>query len=276
MRLAKMASAQTVAITGNPESPLASVADKILHASIPAAPGGAGNAVVPGTRSYVASLMALFQAAVQVGQASGHLDGIAAEHLRIELQQSADKMEETVTMADRTSAETVSSWRDASHFIFCGSGPNYGTALYGAAKMVEASGDVAFGQDLEEWAHVGYFGRQPETPIFIVGASGWDEDRAMEIASAARAIGRRVAIVAPLTSQLAETEHKDVLLPIMEPSRECFSPLLTCIPLALFASHRATLLDEAYFRDFAGGRSRLGGGGISRIRTSHEIDHLKR
>lgn len=276
MRLAGMAGALTIAITANPDGPLAHVADKILHAAIPPAPDEEGDVVVPGTRSYVASLLALYQAAVQIGHARGQLAGNTMGRLQDELEQTADRMEETIEMSHGAAEEAASSWHDAAHFIFCGSGPNYGTALYGAAKIVEASGDVAIGQDLEEWAHLEYFARQPDTPVFIVGAAGWDEDRAMEIATAAKAIGRRVAIVAPLTSELAKTQQKDVLLPFAEPSRECFSPLLSCIPLALFASHRAALLDEAYFRDFGGGRSRHGGGGISRIRTSHQIDHLKR
>ncbi|MCA9924044.1 MAG: hypothetical protein KC421_16820, partial [Anaerolineales bacterium] len=64
----------------------------------------------------------------------------------------------------------------------------------------------------------------------------------------------------------------DALLPVAAPIRECFSPLLTCLPGTLFAAYRAQLLDEPYFRDFGGGRSTAGGGGISRIRDSHRID----
>lgn len=275
MRLAGLAGAQTLAISANPDGPLARIANKTLQAAIPAVSLEESDVVVPGTRSYVASLLALYQAAVQIGYERGHLAGKLLGQLRDELEQTADRMEETIEMSHRAAAEVATSWRDAAHFVFCGSGPNYGTALYGAAKIVEASGDAAIGQDLEEWAHLEYFARQPDTPLFIVGAAGWDEDRAMEIATAAKAIGRRVAIVAPLASHLARSQTMDALLPFAEPSRECFSPLLSSIPLALFASQRAALLDEAYFRDFGGGRSRHGGGGVSRIRNSHQIDRLR-
>lgn len=40
------------------------------------------------------------------------------------------------------------------------------------------------------------------------------------------------------------------------PPRECFSPLLTCLPGTLFAAYRAEQLGEPYFRGFRGGRSR--------------------
>jgi glutamine---fructose-6-phosphate transaminase (isomerizing) len=38
--------------------------------------------------------------------------------------------------------------------VFAGSGPSYGTVLFSAAKMIEAAGVFAMGQDLEEWRHV--------------------------------------------------------------------------------------------------------------------------
>jgi glucosamine--fructose-6-phosphate aminotransferase (isomerizing) len=63
-----------------------------------------------------------------------------------------------------------------------------------------------------------------------------------------------------------------LLLPIAAPPRECFAPLLTGLPGTLFAAYRAQLLGEPYFRDFAGGRSVEGGGGVSRIRTSQQLD----
>ena len=276
LRLAREAGAQTVAVTGHPDSPLAGVAERIFSAAIPPGPGEENGAVVPGTRSYIASLLALYQMAVQIGLARAHLGKENAGRLREELAETADKIEETIVMTEDVTADAALSWREAGHFVFCGAGPNYGTALHGAAKVVEASGDDAIGQELEEWAHLEYFARRPDTPVFIISAAGWEEDRAVEIAAAARVIGRRVAVVAPPTSQLAQSRQEDFLLPFTARSRECFSPMLACIPLALFASNRAALLDEPYFRDFGGGRSRSRGGGISRIRTSHQIDRLRR
>jgi glucosamine--fructose-6-phosphate aminotransferase (isomerizing) len=47
-----------------------------------------------------------------------------------------------------------------------------------------------------------------------------------------------------------------------------FSPLITAIPGELFSAYRSDILDEPFFRNFGGGRSIEGGGGISRIRES--------
>jgi glucosamine--fructose-6-phosphate aminotransferase (isomerizing) len=57
--------------------------------------------------------------------------------------------------------------------------------------------------------------------------------------------------------------------------RELFSPLIAAIPAELFAAHRAEVIREPFFRDFSGGRSTEGGGGISRIRTSDIVTEVK-
>ena len=44
----------------------------------------------------------------------------------------------------------------------------------------------------------------------------------------------------------------------------------TLLPVAI-AAYRAEQSGEPYFRNFEGGRSREGGGGISRIRTSQVL-----
>ena len=104
----------------------------------------------------------------------------------------------------------------------------------------------------------------------------WDESRALEIATAAKQIGRRVAIVAPSRSDIAQRQKdKDFLLETAVSLHECFSPLLTCLLTTLFAASRAQLINEPYFRDFGGGRNSEGGGGISRIRDSEQLEEVE-
>jgi glucosamine--fructose-6-phosphate aminotransferase (isomerizing) len=183
-------------------------------------------------------------------------------------------MAQTITACDPIAQNAAESWLDGTRFVFCGSGPNYGTALFSAAKLIEASGDGALGQDVEEWAHLQYFGKQPDTPTFLLSAGQRDADRTAEIAVAAKQIGRRVALIAPEKSVLLETAAADFRFPLPAAVRECFSPLAACLPGTLFAAHRAQMLNEPYFRGFGGGRSQEGGGGVSRIRSSHRIDRV--
>lgn len=272
LAMARRGGAIAVGITGNPGSPLAETAERVLNTAVPPMPRSQTGIAVPGARSYIASQLVLYLCAIHLGQQRGHLSRSKANELRREVARSAEGMEQTIAGADPVARETAESWADADHFVFCGAGPSYASALNSAAKLLEASGDHAAGQEMEEWGHLEYFSRHPTTPTFLISAGGVDESRTLEIAEAAAAIGRRVATIAPAHSALANSSHKGYLFPLGGPIRECFSPLLTGLPGMLFAAYRAQLLGEPYFRDFGGGRSAEGGGGISRIRDSHRMD----
>jgi glucosamine--fructose-6-phosphate aminotransferase (isomerizing) len=79
-----------------------------------------------------------------------------------------------------------------------------------------------------------------------------------------------VAVITP--QKFAGMFSDDVVkLPFADEVREIFQSTLTILPGSLFAAYRAEQLSEPYFRDFGGGRSKEGGGGISRIRTSETL-----
>jgi len=270
LRLARQAGATTIALTGNPNSRLAQAADHVLPAKV--APLHQSH--TPGVRSYVASILMLYLAAVRIGESRGRLDGDAADAARYQLFDLAEAVEATVESSASTTRDLAARWADADGYVFLGGGPNYGTALFCAAKLLEASGETAAGQDIEEWTHLQYFGRVESTPTFVIDAGGRCSSRAREVAVAAKAIGRRVAAVVPqLEREIAA--QADVVLTIDGKVREAFSPLLYSLPGMLFADYRSQALGEAYFRGFGGGRSAKGGGGISRIRTSNIQEELE-
>lgn len=183
---------------------------------------------------------------------------------RAQLSDMGQRAQRTIELSDTLARVLAERTLDAGEFVFCGSGPNFGTAQFCAAKVLEASGDAAIGQDVEEWAHLQYFAKAVDTPTFLITANERDASRAAEVKAAMLAIGRRVIEVSP---QDAAVSADGFHLPYA-PCPEVFSPLLACIPAMLFAAYRAELLGEPYFRAFGGGRSIEGGGGISRIRTS--------
>ncbi len=272
--LAKIAGATTIALTGNPASELAQVADYILEATVPSSYSIKSTTIVPGCQSFMVSLVTLFHSSIQIGSARNYHGNVSTRKQQEELAAISGLMARTLDICDPVVTDLVSQWRDADHFVFCGAGPNFGAALYSAAKMLEASGDAVTAQDLEEWAHLEFFGRQVDTPTLILSGGRRDQDRAKEVFEAAIAIGRRVAMIASADSSAAKLLPRSSLLTIEGQFSERFSPLLTTIPGMLFASARAELLGEAYFRNFSGGRSQEGGGGISRIQTSHRINQI--
>lgn len=264
--LARKAGANTLAMTASPASRIAGSAGHVMDTAQPPFSDPPGM-VVPGMRSYVANQIALLLTAIHFGEQTNRLTMEEAHSLRQEVLGLSIAAEKTIEMNIAVTHILAERWVDAGEYVFCGGGPNYSSALFSSAKILEATGDSALGQDLEEWAHLQYFAKNPDTPTFIITAGDRDRSRAAEIITAADAIGRRVAVVTPASAGLP-IPADGVLLPLAEPVREMFTPIISSIPASLYAAHRAEIIAEPYFRDFKGGRSVEGGGGISRIRTS--------
>ena len=269
LRMAGQANATTVALTATQGSLVAESAERVLLTQAPVFPDPPGTHT-PGIRTYYINQIVLLLTAFRLGEVRGHLTTTRAVEIRSEILRLADASEETITKCMPTAKEIAQEWSDAREFVFVGSGPNYATALFSAAKILEASGDSALGQDTEEWNHLQYFAKDSNTPTFIISAGDRDLTRALETVVAARTIGRRVTAIAPETA-IAITGQADFTLPIANVP-EIFSPVIAAIPGELFAAYRAEVMNEPFFRQFSGGRSQEGGGGISRIRTSDSWD----
>lgn len=266
LRLARQAGAGTLALTATHGSRLAEAAELVIPSSTPPFPELPG-VHTPRVRSYLASQLALLLIAVRIGEVRGHLDWAAATAMRRDILALADAAQETVLACDQAARTLAEEWREANEFVFVGGGPNYATALFSAAKVLEASGDAAVGQDTEEWAHLQFFARTRSTPTFFITAGERDLSRATEVAIAAKAIGRRVVAVAPASvSTLREAAPR--ILPLAERVSEMFSPLIATIPGALFAAYRSEVLGEPFFRPAGEGREP----GINRVRTSQTWD----
>lgn len=268
LNVARQKRLPTIAITAASDSRLAHSADFTISTFVGPFPETPGS-VTPGVRTFTASLLCLYLSAIQLGQVRGMIDTTQASALRRELLELAGAAESLIETAGSTVQSLVQTWKNASQFVYLGGGPNYGSALFCAAKMLEASGDPSLGQDTEEWAHLQYFGREPATPTILISAGEGDRTRMTEVAVAAQSIGRRLAMVTPGGNTF--NLQPDGLFSLPDGVREIFSPLLAVIPGMLLAAYRAELLGEAFFRGFGGGRSIAEGGGISRIRTSQMI-----
>lgn len=257
--------AVTIALTATPGSRVTQVAERTFLAAAPPFDEPPGTAT-PGVRSFFVNQLALLLSAVRLGEVRGRLTLGEADAWRARIRGLGEAVAWTLEHAEPRAHELAQAWKDASEFVFVGGGPNFGTALFSAAKILEASGDSALGQDTEEWGHLQYFARAVETPTFFITAVGREYSRTVEAATAAKTIGRRVVAIAP-DEATALVELADSHLPIASVP-EVLSPVVAAIPGELFAAYRAEAIGETFFRGFSGGRSIEGGGGISRIRTS--------
>ena len=243
--LARQCGAHTLAITTQAASALAGAAEGRLALSLPELPVG------PGLLSYLASLLLGYALAESwsTEQVRGRLAGAITElpgRLEPWLAEQAG--------VGRALAEDLDPARPV---VFLGSGPAFGSAMFAAAKTIEAAGAPAWAQDVEEWAHVEYFANPAEQILWLLSPGGRSADRETEVLAAAQAIGRRV-----YSSRWPASGSEDSLL------REAVAPLALWAGPAAFAERLAERLGELPFRGFAGGRDPREGGGPSRIRSS--------
>jgi len=274
LQLALQAGAVGVALTGAPDAPLAQSTDKVFLTTIPPLPDEL-KSVIPGVRSYLASQVALYLAAIRIGEVRGHITTAQADSLRAELRDLAGVMQTFIERAEPICRELMAQWQDAREFVYVAAGPLYGAALFSAAKMLEASGDSALGQETEEWTHIQYFGDPPETPTILLNAAGFDADRMAELARAAHSIGRRVAAALPEGEQEI-SQYVQTILPVPGNVREAFAPIVYSIPGELLAAERASYFGHNYFRGFGGGRTVDWADGASRIRSSNILREVRR
>lgn len=237
--------AVTLAVSTNPGGRLARAARHGLLVPAPAfddpAPHG-----TPGVRSYALNQLVLYLLAVHLGELRGRLSTADAGQLRAELRGLAAAAERTIAAAEPAARKLLDACDGVREFVFLGAGPNHGTALFSAAKLLEACGDTAIGEDTEEWAHLQYYLRSPGTLTTVITAAERDLGRATEIITAARATSRLVAVVT--RSAVAATMPAEHALAFADGPRELFSPVVAAIPAALLAAHRADQLQEVYFR----------------------------
>ena len=230
---AKEHGALTLALTGTPNSAVTQVADRTLVVELPQKERS------PGIRTYQASLIGMLLVAIQLGEKQSKYYQEEANILRQELAALAAVVDATNFAIKGRCREVAEMIANTSTMVMVGSGPSYGTALFSAAKVIEATGIFAMGQDLEEWWHVERFAYPVDMPVFVIAPPGRSHWRAGDLAATARGLGRRVIAVTH-KDDTEVTRHAHAVLPVQGEAREEFSPLL----YHLFASYVAANVTE--------------------------------
>ncbi|MGE0684199.1 MAG: SIS domain-containing protein [Candidatus Binatia bacterium] len=238
---AKAHGALTVALTGMPNSAVTQAADRTVVVELPHKERS------PGIRTYQASLMGMLLIAIQLGAMRNTSSQTEADGLYQELITLADVVDATTDAIKERCREVADLIADTPTLARLGSGPSYGTALFSAAKMVEAAGIFAIGQDLEEWWHVERFAYPIYMPVFVIAPPGRSHWRAGDLAATAHALGRRIIAVTH-KDDTEVTRHAHVVLPVHGEVREEFSPLLYHLFASYVASYLAARLGRSLFQ----------------------------
>jgi len=247
--------ARTIALTKEPQSMVGRAAELVLP--LPTDSRSPVNEdEVPGVRSFLANGLVLLRLGLAVAaqrgrtaereDASAHLDALP----QLLAQAIAGLDMDVVREAARGCPAHAP-------LLVLGSGPLAGAAGFVAAKLLEAAGDVALWCDLEEWAHLYYYLRNPEALVLVLSDGERDAPRAREIVDAALQTGFRTLLQAP-----SRLDERVAYLPV---PRGPWSPagfLHAVLGGSLLAAERAKLVGEPYYRGAARSLD------VSRIRSS--------
>jgi glucosamine--fructose-6-phosphate aminotransferase (isomerizing) len=244
-RYARSRGLHTIALTSNLEGPLANEAEIVIRLQYRNVGSGSG---IGETLNYTATLLAEYCLAIRFGECSGKLSSNDVEQLLARLEGVADSIRKTMDICRPVLEKFAPSIDENAKIIIAGGGPNYGTAMYGAAKIVEASHKNPVGQELEEWCHIQYYTTGPGSYSFILAPYGRSIDRAREVLKTIRAV-QGTAIAVCSQDDTETISYGNVAVPVFCTEDEILSPILYSIPLQLFVyyftqSHEPIMLWE--------------------------------
>jgi glucosamine 6-phosphate synthetase-like amidotransferase/phosphosugar isomerase protein len=181
----------------------------------------------PGTSTYIGMLCTLIELARQTSADGAGVLADACEQL-------AGQAAKTLDWCSDTAAELAARMTAGRFVTFLGAGPNEATARFGAAKLFEASQQIALATNTEEWAHEEYFITRPGDPVVVVAPAGAARDRAWEILSELEFIGADATVVSDV-----EPPGGAAFLRLASGAPEELSPVLAALPLAQLGFHLA-------------------------------------
>lgn len=241
-RLRKLG-ALTLGVTANAGSRVGTSAERILDIAVPS------STPAPGTRSYIASMLAGYAIGIRLAEVLMTLTMDQANALRAELSGLGDTLAAASRASAGPAADAATAWQQHRAVDVLGSGPALASAGFAAAKLVEAAGLHATAQDAEEFHHLNYFVSAPETtPVFAFApAEARAHSRTSELVATLEGLGRPALIVTD-TEDLPRYGARIVL----PKTREWFAPLVQTIPSAHLAAAWADRLGIPHYRGHAG------------------------
>jgi glutamine---fructose-6-phosphate transaminase (isomerizing) len=235
--LARRAGAFTLALTGADGTPL----ERLAGAGVVRPVVGAGGRDSPTARAerhlgeYLGSLAALYHLALYLGTVRGVITERERTAEAAHLEAAADAAQRALRDGPGRVAPLLGSLRDADRVFFVGAGPSYGTALFGAAKLVEEIPLCGVPQQIEEWAHLQYFLTMVEgarTRAVVIAPPGESTDRAVEVLRSMREDGA-VTVVVTHPAEAAMREAASNALTVGDECWEGYAPIPYTIPVQL-------------------------------------------
>lgn len=230
LRLAKSQGIRTLAIVNVVGSSIAREADYVLYT-------WAGPEIaVASTKAYTVQLAVMYLLAFQLGRLRGQLDEAAYANYLTELMQTPEKIEKLLSQSDAI-ANLAVDYREAQNMFFIGRGLDYALSQEGSLKLKEISYIYSEAYAAGELKHGTISLIVEGIPVVALATQRDLLEKMISNVREVRARGAKVLLFCFEGTQVsADLADHVIYLP---QGSDLFAPLLSIVPLQLFAYHIA-------------------------------------
>jgi glutamine---fructose-6-phosphate transaminase (isomerizing) len=193
---------------------------------------------VAATKTFTAQMTAVYLLAMHLGRLRGALRDARFERITEGLKLMPDKMREVLADTDGI-VEAARKYHERSDFLFLGRSVSYPIAMEGALKLKEISYIHAEGYPAGEMKHGPIALLDRDVPVVALAPSDSVYDKMISNIEEVKARGAPVLAVATRGDTDIQRLCDDVLW--VPETSDMLSPLLTVMPLQLFAYHAAKM-----------------------------------
>ena len=194
---------------------------------------------VASTKTFLCSVEALYILSMYLGSQRGFLHGNRLERCISDLARIPDLLGAQVANQDQVIA-MAEQYHDRSHFLYLGRGINYPVALEGALKLKEISYIHAEGCPAGEMKHGPIALIDQTMPVVAIApADGLRDKMANNISEVKTRGGTVIAVATEGDQGIARLADHVIYVPR---TSELLTPMVTSVPMQLFAYHMAVKL----------------------------------
>ncbi len=192
---------------------------------------------VASTKAFTAQVVVLTMMALAVGKRKGVLSESDMKMYIDELSKLPSKIEYILEHSDAAVKEMARLFTYAPNFLYLGRSYNFPVALEGALKLKEISYIHAEGYPAAEMKHGPIALIDEMMPVVVIAATEHTNDKMISNIEEVKARkGRIISIMNDANSDVKDISDFHISIPT---TKDCFSPLLTVIPLQLLSYYIA-------------------------------------
>jgi len=222
--------ARTLALTAEKGGAVAEAAEAVVLT------GGEADRTPVKTKSYVQTLLSLFEVAMALAEARG-LEARRA-YWRSEMDKAAEGTRRFLEAQREEVQALVEAYGGAQIVFILASGPNLGTAQEAALKVIEMAKMYCEWAELEDFLHGRYREVDQANPMILIAPQGRSSAHVLDVLTVNRYVGAPSVVFTDVVSEgIGELATQVVQMPVS--LDELATPLLYITPLHLFAHQMA-------------------------------------